>query len=296
MAGARSILGSKPTKTVLDAFGLTEVELRTRHPQEHQHLFDRVKPFRDAQDRKAYRDRWWVFAEPRTELRRATQGLARYIATIETSRYRWFTFLERGTLPEQTLIAIALDDPYALGVLSSRPHVVFARESSMSKNGAGNDPRYNIAECFERFPFPTASEAQKLVIRELALRLDAHRRRQLAAHPKLTITLVYNVLEKLRAGEELRDKDRAVHEQGLVGLLAQLHDELDEAVLAAYGWPAAVTDEELVGRLVALNAERSTEEASGAVRWLRPDFQAPKASKATLLHGERRWLRPTRPT
>lgn len=281
LAGARSILGSRPTKAVLDAFGLTEAELRTRHPQEHRHLLARVKPFRDAQERKAYRERWWTFAEPRVELRRATQGLARYIATIETSRHRWFTLLERGTLPEQTLIAIALDDPYALGVLSSRPHVVFARESSTSKNGAGNDPRYNIAECFERFPFPAASEAQEAVIRELALRLDAHRRRQLAAHPKLTITRVYNVLEKRRAGEELRDADRAIDEQGRVGQLARLHHELDAAVLAAYGWPAAVTDEALVRRLVALNAERSEEEAEGLVRWLRPDFQAPEAGQAT---------------
>ncbi len=40
-------------------------------------------------------------------------------------------------------------------------------------------------------------------------------------------------------------KDRQIHEQGLVSVLRQLHDELDAAVLAAYGW------EDLAAALVA---------------------------------------------
>lgn len=35
------------------------------------------------------------------------------------------------------------------------------------------------------------------------------------------------------------------------------HRKLDEAVLAAYGWPADLTDEELLSRLLALNLERA---------------------------------------
>jgi hypothetical protein len=49
-------------------------------------------------------------------------------------------------------------------------------------------------------------------------------------------------------------------------------------VLDAYGWPAGLTDEALLERLVALNAERAAEAAAGHVRWLRPDSQAPKAA------------------
>ena len=78
-------------------------------------------------------------------------------------------------------------------------------------------------------------------------------------------------------------------------MLAQLHDELDAAVLDAYGWsdlapllvgrPGGTTplpdkpeeqaraEEELLTRLVALNAERAREEQRGTVRWLRPEFQ-----------------------
>lgn len=147
--------------------------------------------------------------------------------------------------------------------------------------GVGNDPRYTKTRCFDPFPFPDASEAQKARIREIAERLDAHRKRQLAAHPKLTITGMYNVLEKLRSGEPLKDKERVIHEQGLVSVLKQIHDELDAAVFDAYGWPHTLTDEEILERLVALNAERAAEEARGLVRWLRPDFQAPKAAKPT---------------
>jgi hypothetical protein len=56
-------------------------------------------------------------------------------------------------------------------------------------------------------------------------------------------------------------------------ILKELHDRLDEAVAAAYGWPADLTDDEILARLVALNKERAAEEARGLVRWLRPDYQ-----------------------
>src|SRR5690606_21758576 len=104
--------------------------------------------------------------------------------------------------------------------------------------GIGNDPRYNKTRCFETFPFPDASESQKARIRALGEELDAHRKQRQAMHPDLTMTDMYNVLEKLRAGEVLTAKDKSVHEKGLVSVLKYLHDELDAAVAEAYGWPA----------------------------------------------------------
>ena len=91
---------------------------------------------------------------------------------------------------------------------------------------------------------------------------------------------MYNVLEKLRSGEPLTDKERAIHEQGLVSVLKQIHDDLDAAVFDAYGWPRDLADDEILRRLVDLNRERAAEEARGLVRWLRPEFQAPDAHKA----------------
>ena len=163
--------------------------------------------------------------------------------------------------------------------------------------GMGNDPRYNNSRCFDTFPFPALEESPlKHRIRELGERLDAHRKRQQEQHPDLTLTGMYNVLDKFRTGESLTAKDKSIHDQGLVTLLKQLHDELDAAVLEAYGWTdlAAATpladrlarggpeaealEQQLLTRLVALNHERAAEERRGLIRWLRPDYQAPGAA------------------
>lgn len=112
-------------------------------------------------------------------------------------------------------------------------------------------------------------------IRELGERLDAHRKKQQSLHPDLTLTGMYNVLEKLRSGEPLTAKEKTIHEQGLVSVLKQIHDDLDAAVFDAYRWPHDLTDEQILERLVALNAERAEEEQRGLIRWLRPELQNP---------------------
>ena len=153
-------------------------------------------------------------------------------------------------------------------------------------------------------------------IRDLGERLDSHRKKQQELHPDLTLTGLYNVLEKLRSGSPLSDKDRAIHDKGLVSILKQIHDDLDAAVLEAYGWQdlpglwhadipgensgihidaglgqklpladhlarggesAEALEQELLTRLVALNHERAEEEKRGLIRWLRPEYQAPEA-------------------
>jgi hypothetical protein len=133
---------------------------------------------------------------------------------------------------------------------------------------------------FDTFPFPDPPEVLKVRVRELGERLDAHRTGVLNKHKQLTMTGLYNVLEKVRAGEALSEAERDVYEAGLVGVLKQIHDDLDAAVAEAYGWPADLPDENLLERLVNLNHERAAEEAKGKVRWLRPEFQAPKEVSA----------------
>ncbi len=168
--------------------------------------------------------------------------------------------------------------------------------------GVGNDPRYNTGRCFDPFPFPAATEKQKARIRALGERLDAFRKERLAAHDFLTMTKLYNVLEKLRAGDVLDDKERAIHEAGLVSVLKQIHDDLDAAVAEAYGWPVTLSDEQILEKLVALNKERAAEERQGKVRWLRPEFQAPKDTaakpkqiEAELVAGEEAKTKPVFP-
>jgi hypothetical protein len=53
---------------------------------------------------------------------------------------------------------------------------------------------------------------------------------------------MYNVLEKLRSGEALNAKEKDIHDKGLVSVLKQIHDELDAAVLEAYGWGDIVAE------------------------------------------------------
>jgi hypothetical protein len=107
------------------------------------------------------------------------------------------------------------------------------------------------------------------------------RKARITAHPHLTLTILYNALEKLRSGIALTDAERDIHDAGQISILRHLHDRLDEAVAAAYGWPADLPAAEIVARIVALNAQRRAEEADGLIRWLRPDFQAPEEARRT---------------
>ena len=79
-------------------------------------------------------------------------------------------------------------------------------------------------------------------------------------------------------GTPLNAKENAIHEKRLVAVLKQLHDELDAAVLDAYGWHDQPNEQTILERLVALNTQRRAEEAQGHVRWLRPEFQAPQSA------------------
>jgi hypothetical protein len=206
-------------------------------------------------------------------------GLSRYIVTVETTKHRVFQFLDEAILPDNMLVSIALDDAFFFGVLSSHLHVIW----TLATDGTlENRPRYNKTRCFDPFPFPTASDAQLEAIRTLAEQLDAHRKRILAAHEDLTLTRLYNVLEKLRAGEALTEKERDIHERGLVSVMKHLHEQIDAAVFDAYGWPRGLADDEVIDRLVELNKERRAEEAKGIVWWLRPEYQAPAAKKIVV--------------
>ena len=52
------------------------------------------------------------------------------------------------------------------------------------------------------------------------------------------------------------------------------HQKLDAAVAAAYGWPADLSDEQILEKLLALNLERAAEEAKAA------KLKKPKAQRA----------------
>jgi hypothetical protein len=262
---------------------MSENELRDKYKDAYQWLFDRVRGERLAKrgttkDSIEYATNWWRFSKPRPHFRLALAGLDRFIVTSRTARHRVFVFVDGPTVPETTVLIIATSDAWLLGILSSRLHIAFA-DTTGGRLGVGNDSRYQHDSTFNPFPFPVCAPARQQQIRTLAEQLDTHRKLQQSAHPDLTITGMYNVLEKLRASTELTDKDRVIHEHGLVSILKKIHDDLDAAVFEAYGWPPDLTDEQILEKLVALNAERAKEEEKGLVRWLRPDFQNPSGKK-----------------
>ena len=298
---------------VIDLFGLSAEEVRQRYPAVYQHVLTHVKPERDENADPKLRREWWLFRRSSEELRGALAGMRRFIATPATAKHRFFTFLDGSILPDDALVVIAIDDAFHIGVLSSRIHIAFALATGATLE---DRPRYIQTRCFDPFPFPACDEAAKARIRALGEELDAHRKRVQAQHPGLSLTAMYNVLEKLRAAEPRRGglqppsepqaqpesganapgrgtavanrrslaltaKEQAVHDAGLVSVLRQLHDELDAAVTAAYGWvrdgrpETDLPDAEILARLVALNATRAAEEATGTIRWLRPEYQAP---------------------
>jgi len=296
----KDISGKCRNVYVIDCYGVeTAFHLERDYPKIYQILLERVYPGRLVQRNKNIRDNWWLFERNRPSLRNSLLGLNRYIATLETSKHRFFTFLENKILPDVQLVVIALQDAYFLGVLSSKIHVTWALETG-GRLGVGNDPRYNKTRCFDPFPFPDPTPEQKQKIRELGERLDAHRKQVQANHPDITITGMYNLLEKLRAGEPFTDQDREYNHKALVSTLKQIHDDLDRAVFAAYGWddliplwepsqnhnPKEELENQILDRLVALNAERAEEERNGLIRWLRPEYQAPEAqAHQTTLEG-----------
>lgn len=265
---------------VIDFFGLTADDAKRVFPEAFQHVVDTVKPERDQNKRESRKKNWWLFGEAISTFRPAFRGLERYIATTRTAKHRLFQFVENEVLHESKVVAIASEDGADLAVLSSRNHVVWSLASG-GWLGVGNDPTYNHADCFYKFPFPDLSEPQKSHLHQLGEDLDAHRKRQQKQHPKLTLTQMYNVLEKLRAGETIEGKDKEIYEQGLIGILRDLHDQIDAAVAEAYGWPVDLSEEQILLRLVALNKERTEEEARGQIRWLRPDYQNPTGAQAT---------------
>lgn len=267
---------------VIDLFGLDHEQARERFPTLYQHLLDRVKPFRDQVARKGHRDKWWIWGEARPGLRRATTALARVVVTNFAAKHRYFVFELPSTALDHNMYVIATADALHLGVLSSRAHLHWMLRAGSTLE---DRPLWINSTCFLPFPFPsddtglTSEIAER--IRTLAEQLDRHRKSRQAVHPDLTLTAMYNVLEKLRLGAQLTAKERSIHDAGLVSVLKTLHDELDSAVQAAYGWSDFGSDadaEQVIERLLALNESRSADESKGVVRFLRASLQAADAS------------------
>jgi type II restriction/modification system DNA methylase subunit YeeA len=209
-----------------------------------EYVKEHVKPFRDTVVRKRYRERWWLHSEAIPGMRRSFTHLTRFIATPALAKHRLFVWLPTDTLPDHQLVAVCRDDDYTFGVLHSRVHEAWARGVGTQLREVESGFRYTPTTCFETFPFPRPTDAQREAIADAARDLDRLRIGWLnppglseADLAKRTLTNLYNARPTW---------------------LAQAHERLDASVLAAYGWPADITAEELLARLLALNLSRAT--------------------------------------
>ena len=302
IANGHSYTNRAPLRKVIDCYGFSEKKLRDGFPLSYQHLKQSVYLERSESKRASYKKFWWIFMEPRPEFRDATAEIRFYFVTPMTAKHRFFSVSGGADLPDQGLIAFAMAEQSKLIVMTSRIHVNWA----LAGGGTLEDrPRYNNSTLFSTFPFPacvTDPDIDNSWLDELGERLNSFRKERLEDWDWLTMTRLYNALERYReamnGGDPLTEDERDVHERAQVAILAEIHDEIDRAVLSAYDWsdlegalvgkPGGTTpsphkspeqeeaEEDLLSRLVALNKERAAEEARGHVRWLRPDYQIPK--------------------
>ncbi len=196
-----------------------------------EYVLNNIKPMRDGNRDAKFRNYWWLHGRPRVEMRWAIKGLNRYIATPATAKHRVFKWLSADVLPDHSLIIVASDDDYTLGVLQSRIHELWARALGTQLREAESGFRYTPSTCFETFPFPHPTDDQRDAVALAAAELN-----RLRENDTRTLTNLYNARPTW---------------------LDNAHRTLDAAVSAAYGWPADLAEGEILERLLALNLERA---------------------------------------
>ncbi|MPZ49318.1 MAG: class I SAM-dependent DNA methyltransferase [Dehalococcoidia bacterium] len=222
------------------------------YEQPFEYVKKTVKPLRESQQRAVYRDYWWMHVRPRPGMRKALQGLPRYLVTPILTKYRLFVWLSSEILPDHASIAFARSDDYFFGVLHSTPHEAWALALGTRLE---DRPRYTPTTCFETFPLPWPPGQEPIgdprvqAIAAAAANLD-----------KLRTSWLNPPLESL-GGPDLKLRTLTNLYNQRPTWLDNAHRRLDQAVFAAYGWPADLTRDEILPRLLQLNLARAATQA-----------------------------------
>jgi hypothetical protein len=246
---ARQLTARLPQRWIID-FAEMPMEAAAQYELPFEYVRVNVKPRREAvQSEVRTTRRWWLHQRPRPEMRRATAHFSRYIATPMVSKHRIFVWVPAATVPENLLVVIARDDDYALGILQSGTHELWARAQGTQLREVSSGQRYTPTSTFETFAFPwppgqePAGHPRVLAIaeaaRELVQKRDAWLNPEGASEAELkkrTLTQLYN------------------HRPTWLDLARR---KLDAAVFAAYGWPEDLIDDQILERLLELNSERA---------------------------------------
>lgn len=252
------------------------------------YVLQHVKPERDRNRRAAYRVSWWLYAEPRPALRSSFLAHRRYLATCMVAKHRVFVWLPDVSIPANVVIVFARSDDYFFGVLHSRLHEVWARAQGTQLRERESGFRYTPTTCFETFPLPEPTPEQEAAIAEAARSLNELRedwlnppewtREQILEFPgSVDGPWARYVHDPDRHGvgtvryPRLVPRDEAcaaeLAKRTLTNLYNQrptwlhlAHEKLDETVCAAYGWDAAITDDQVLERLLELNLARAAQQ------------------------------------
>jgi type II restriction/modification system DNA methylase subunit YeeA len=235
---------------------------------------------------------WWLFGRNRPEFRFTAVAHDRFLATARVAKHRVFVWRDGCSLPDSATVGFARSDDFFLGILQSRFHGIWALKLGTRLE---TRPRYTPTTCFETFPFPRPTPAQEAAIAAAAKELNELRERWLNP-PEWTVEKIlefpgsiggpwdryiypstiksepstglvrYPRLEPRDAVCAAKLKERTLTKlyNERPAWLDLAHKKLDAAVAAAYGFPADLTDEQILERLLALNLERAAEEAKAA--------------------------------
>jgi hypothetical protein len=225
----------QPARWIID-FNTMTLEEASQFAEPMRIIREKVKPKRDTNNRKRYREIWWQYSEPVPSMRKAIAAKHRYGVSCITGKRIHVIWGEPGIVQSHACVIFAIDDDYTHGILSSRIHDVWVRGNSSTLKG---DLRYTPSTAFETFPFPSSSEGQTKRI-ATSSRTIVELRKQACEQLGKGLTKVYNLMD----------------DGGFVELKAA-HRELDLAVADAYGWDAAMLDDpvRLLDALFDLNAK-----------------------------------------
>lgn len=247
-----------------------------------------VKPFRIQNRRSVRALYWWRHGETGVSMWQAIAPLKRYIVCSQVSKHRVFAWLDLRIQPHQTVIAIARDDDTTFGIVHSRFHEAWSLRLGTSLE---DRPRYTPSTTFETFPFPEgltpdrpaafyALDPRAVGIAAAAWHLDDLRRKWL--NPTDLVRLVPEVMPGFP------DRMLPINESAALALktrtltnlynerpawLDNAHRNLDAAVALAYGWPADISDEDALGRLLEINLARAAVQETRPRRVPRPNPQ-----------------------
>ena len=201
-----------PARWCID-FGTLDLEQAEIYREPMAVVRERVKPVRDSNRDRRYREVWWQYGRPVPSMRRAVAGLERFAVSSIVAKRLILVWSKAGVVPSHACAVFATDDDFWFGVFSARIHEVWALHNNSS---LGTTPRYTPSTVFETFPLPQASDKQRDRVADAARALW-HERQLACSTARSGLTKVYNLMD-----------------DGGFRALYSAHQELDRAVMDTY--------------------------------------------------------------